>query len=45
MDDEGLRNSIRTIPDFPKKGIMYRDITTVLQDKDAFKYAIYESQQ
>lgn len=40
MDDEGLKNSIRTIPDFPKKGIMYRDITTVLQDKDAFKYAM-----
>ena len=25
---------IRTIPDFPEKGIMFRDITTVIQDAD-----------
>lgn len=35
-----LKSKIRTIPDWPKKGIMFRDITTVLNDKDAFKYAI-----
>lgn len=35
-----LKNSIRTIPDFPKKGIMFRDITTLLSDKDAFKKSI-----
>ena len=31
---------IRTIPDFPKKGIMFRDITTLLKDKKGFHYAI-----
>jgi adenine phosphoribosyltransferase len=35
-----IKSSIRTIPDFPKKGIMFRDITTLLKDKDAFSYAI-----
>lgn len=35
-----LKNSIRTIPDFPKKGIMFRDITTMLLDPKAFGYAI-----
>ncbi len=27
---------IRSIPDFPKKGIVFRDITTLLEDKDSF---------
>ncbi len=31
---------IRTIPDFPKKGIMFKDITTVLQDPAALHYCI-----
>lgn len=31
---------VRTIPDFPEKGIMFRDITTVLADPDGFKLAI-----
>ena len=35
-----LKSKIRTIPDWPKKGIMFRDITTLLQDKEAFKYVI-----
>jgi len=35
-----LRNYIRSIPDFPKKGIVFRDITTLLQDPDAFRKAI-----
>ena len=33
---ERLRKIIRNVPDFPKKGIMFRDITTLLQDKEAF---------
>lgn len=37
-----LKNYIRTIPDFPKKGIMFRDITTLLKDGKAFKYAVDE---
>lgn len=35
-----LRNKIRNIPDFPKKGIVFRDISTLLQDKSAFNYAV-----
>jgi adenine phosphoribosyltransferase len=37
---EDLRNSIRSIPDFPKKGIMFRDITTLLQEHSAFRRSI-----
>ncbi len=35
-----LAKTIRNIPDFPKPGILFRDITTLLQNKDAFKAAI-----
>ena len=35
-----LRSKIRNIPDFPVKGIQFKDITTLLKDKDAFKYCI-----
>ena len=35
-----LRNIIRNIPDFPVKGIQFKDITTLLKDKDAYRYAI-----
>ncbi len=31
---------IETIPDFPKEGIMFRDITTVTQDPEGFKLAV-----
>ena len=37
-----LRQSIRTIPDYPKPGIMFRDITTLLGDARAFRRAIDE---
>ena len=37
-----LKETIRNIPDFPKPGILFRDITTLLNDKTAFKYAIDE---
>ncbi|MGL4241985.1 MAG: adenine phosphoribosyltransferase [Beijerinckiaceae bacterium] len=37
-----LRKAIRTIPDYPKKGIMFRDITTLLADARAFRRAIDE---
>tara|TARA_Y100000590_G_scaffold467307_1_gene645762 strand:+ start:4041 stop:4562 length:522 start_codon:yes stop_codon:yes gene_type:complete len=36
MDIERIKKSIRNIPDFPKPGIQFKDITTLLQDKDAF---------
>lgn len=35
-----LKDYIKDIPDFPSKGILFRDITPLLQDKDAYKYAI-----
>jgi len=35
-----LKNSIRTIPNFPKPGIMFRDITTLLKDKESLKKLI-----
>ena len=35
-----LKDYVRTIPDFPEKGIMFRDITSVLQDPDGFHLAI-----
>ena len=35
-----LTQKIRTIPDFPKKGIMFKDITPLLQDHKASQYAI-----
>lgn len=35
-----LKDYVRTIPDFPEPGIMFRDITTVLQDADGLKLAI-----
>lgn len=35
-----LENIIRDVPDFPKKGIIFKDITTLLKDKDAFKEAV-----
>ena len=39
MADE-LKSSIRSVPDFPKKGIMFRDITTLLKDPAAMKKAV-----
>lgn len=35
-----LKEFIRDIPDFPQKGILFRDITPLLKDKEAFEYAI-----
>ena len=37
-----LKDYVRTIPDFPAKGIMFRDVTSVLQDADGFHLAIDE---
>ena len=35
-----LKDAIRTIPDFPKEGIMFRDITTLMTNPKAFKASI-----
>jgi len=38
MDD--LKKMIREVPDFPKKGILFYDITTLLKDKAGFRKVI-----
>ena len=35
-----LKNYIRSIPDYPKKGILFRDITTLIKDEKAFEETI-----
>ena len=35
-----LKKYIRSIPDYPKKGILFRDITTLIKDPDAFKFSV-----
>lgn len=37
-----LKDTIRAIEDYPKKGVIFRDITTLLKDKDAFNKAVDE---
>ena len=36
MNIERIKKSIRNVPDFPKPGIQFKDITTLLQNLDAF---------
>ena len=45
MIREKLEDYVRTIPDFPEPGIMFRDITTILSDADGLKLAIDEMQK
>ena len=40
-----LEDYVRSIPDFPEEGIIFRDVTTVLQDKDSLKMAIDQMQE
>lgn len=35
-----LRQKIRNIPDFPKKGIVFRDITPLIRDSEAFNHSV-----
>ena len=35
-----LKDFIRSIPDYPKKGILFRDITTLIRDENAFRECI-----
>jgi adenine phosphoribosyltransferase len=40
MSAEGLRAKIREIPDFPKPGILFYDVTTLLKDAEAYHESI-----
>lgn len=35
-----LKKTIRTVPNWPKQGVMFRDITTLMKDANAFNYVI-----
>ena len=35
-----LEKTIRSIPNYPKKGILFRDITSLLENKKAFNFTI-----
>ena len=37
---EDLKKLIREVPDFPKPGILFYDITTLLRDKDGFQHVV-----
>lgn len=39
-----LEDYVRSIPDFPEPGIVFRDVTSILQDKDGLKLAIDQMQ-
>src|SRR5215470_17345211 len=40
IEVDRLKKMIREVPDFPKKGILFYDITTLLKDKDGFRKTI-----
>lgn len=40
MSAEYIKSVIHTIPDYPKKGILFRDVTSVLEDHNAFTASI-----
>ncbi len=42
LDKDEIKSKIRTVPHFPKHGIMFRDITTLLQDSKGLKKVIEE---
>ncbi|MDR0309341.1 MAG: adenine phosphoribosyltransferase [Candidatus Methanoplasma sp.] len=37
---KGLKDYVTTIPDFPKEGVLFRDITTVIEDPEGFRLAV-----
>ena len=37
---EALKKLVRTVPDFPKPGILFYDVTTLLKDKTGFAQLI-----
>ena len=41
MQDVDIKAQIRTVPDFPKPGVLFRDITTLLKQADALAHSEY----
>ena len=39
-----LEKTIRSIPNYPKKGILFRDITSLLENKKAFNFTIKKNE-
>ncbi|HWQ58629.1 MAG TPA: adenine phosphoribosyltransferase, partial [Clostridia bacterium] len=37
-----LRSTVRSLPDFPKKGILFRDVTTLIKNPEAYRQLIDE---
>lgn len=42
LDLDFLKSKIRSVPDWPKRGVVFRDITPVLEDKQLFRFLIDE---
>ncbi len=40
MDKEGVKGIIRDVPDFPKKGILFKDVTPLFQDAEAWAHVV-----
>lgn len=40
FDSRELKDAIRSVPDFPKKGIVFRDITTLIRDARLFRLSV-----
>lgn len=40
-----LEEYVRTIPNFPEEGVMFRDVTSVLQDKDGLRMSVDQMQE
>ena len=38
MREEDVKKMIRDVPDFPRKGILFTDLTTAFKDPDCMKY-------
>lgn len=45
MNLEAVKNLIRDVPDFPKEGILFKDITPVLSNASAFSFIISEMKE
>jgi|SRR5690554_4104138 adenine phosphoribosyltransferase len=39
-----LEEYVRSIPDFPEEGVIFRDVTTILQDKDGLRMSVDQMQ-